>query len=165
MYINKCHFHFLVPTRCCWRTNKHPDPWPTWVALAHSVDVGGAEDADPRSSPVLHAHAHAQEQGRHRPHQEHHAENDTGDGGSSGTHTRRDTHTQTNCEPSSQVWWEAAVSNRHATGTSSLLPWRPDRFIWCNRAVWCVHVLSVWRRDCRGVCQLAPDEIEENAHH
>lgn len=54
--------------------------WRTWVALGHSVDVGGAEHADPRASPVLHTHTNAQEQGCHCPHQKHHAENDTGDG-------------------------------------------------------------------------------------
>lgn len=54
--------------------------WGTWVALGDSVDVGGTENANPCTPSVLHAHTHAQEQGRHRPHQEHHAKHDTGDG-------------------------------------------------------------------------------------
>lgn len=64
---------------------------PTWIALGHSVDVGGAEHADSSAASVLHAHTHAQEQGGHGAHQEHHAEDDPGDGRAPGTHTHTDT--------------------------------------------------------------------------
>lgn len=69
---------------------------PTWIALGHSVDVRGAEHADSSAASILHAHTQAQEQGGHGAHQEHHPEDDAGDGGAPGTHT--DT-----------VWWGAAV--------------------------------------------------------
>lgn len=76
---------------------------PTWVALGHSVNVGGVEHADSCASPVLHTHAHAQEQSCHRPHQKHHAKDDTGDGSATGK--KEKTHT-------------------HLLLTSQLLPWR-----------------------------------------
>lgn len=63
----------------------------TWVALGHGVDVGGAEHADPCPPAVLHAHAHAQEESRYRPHQKHHAEHDAGDGRAPAARTH--THT------------------------------------------------------------------------
>lgn len=64
---------------------------PTWIALGHSIDVGGAEHANTCPSPILHAHAQAQAHGRHSAHQEHHTENDARDGSAPGTH--RHTHT------------------------------------------------------------------------
>lgn len=66
--------------------------WPTWISMGYSVDVGSVEDADARVSPILHAHAHAEEQSGHGAHQEDHAEDDARNCGAPGTNEH--THTK-----------------------------------------------------------------------
>lgn len=114
---------------------------PTWIALGHSIDVGGAEHANTCPSPILHAHAQAQAHGRHSAHQEHHTENDARDGSAPGTHR----HTHTHCEPPGQVWWVAAdrVSFhtdrvQHVMQLSQEMSGCVTECVQC--VLWCVHV-------------------------
>ena len=67
----------------------------TRVTLGYCVDTGGAEHAHACSPSVLHAHAHAQKEGRHRPHQEHDAKHDPGDRRAPETHIHTHTHNNT----------------------------------------------------------------------
>lgn len=55
--------------------------------MGYSVDVGSVEDTDARVSPILHAHAHAEEQSGHGAHQEDHAKDDARNCGAPGTNT------------------------------------------------------------------------------